>query len=130
MKRETTQRVIIGVVGLAVAVTVWWVAQRRPLAFTREIQGTVIAVDPAARTASLEFPHPRTGELLTLEGSVPADCEIRVNGKPATIADVHVGDVVRVKGHVDASKHITARWVHIQRPATTQPSDVTTTQSA
>ncbi len=59
--------------------------------------GTVAAVDPQARTVSLKK---KKGERVL---QLDAKSELQINGKPATLANVKVGDYAHGKLHKDAS---------------------------
>jgi hypothetical protein len=96
----------------------------------REISGTVLSVDPDERTASIEFIHPRTGKAFQLTGHVPETCDITIDGKPATLRDIRVGDVVRAQGALANDKTITVNWARIQRAANTATAHGATTTHA
>jgi len=84
----------------------------------REITGTVTSLDPTARTASLVFAHPKTGEPIELSGQVPLECDIRIDDKPAQIAELKVGDVVQVRATIHNNAKITANRIRVTRGTT------------
>jgi hypothetical protein len=63
----------------------------------------------------LEFVHPRSGQTMSVTGTIPADCPIFVDGAPAQLPDLRVGDQVAVRGTVFADRTITPQWVRVQR---------------
>ncbi len=92
----------------------------------RDLEGvTITQLDADARVAEIEFVHPKTGRKHTLASDVPVDCEIVVDGLPARLAALRVGDVVDVRGEIRRSLfgvEVTPLRVQVQRaPATTQP---------
>jgi hypothetical protein len=69
--------------------------------FVHEASGTVVAVDSAARTAKLEMIDPANGATRQFDGAIPETCKITVNGTPATLADLRVGDAVQVRVRIE-----------------------------
>ena len=77
------------------------------------------------RSAEMEMPDPKGGTAMSVPGTVPENCVITVNGKPATLQDVRVGDRVRVTAEIrkwktDAGqklKEIVPHSVDVVRPA-------------
>lgn len=66
----------------------------------REVEATITFVDPVARRASIETTHPKSGAAVEVNGEVPSECMITVNGEPADLADLQVGDVAIVRGRI------------------------------
>ena len=68
------------------------------------IDGTITYLDLASRSAGLEYVSPRNGRLRELAGKVPENCDIRLNGSPAALDDLQVGDRANVKVLWDTEK--------------------------
>jgi hypothetical protein len=68
---------------------------------SHEGQGTITSIDAAARTATVEAIDPANGNRRDYVGSVPAECPITINGKPAKLEDLRVGDLARVRVRSD-----------------------------
>jgi hypothetical protein len=66
--------------------------------------GTIRSLDLASRRATLEVILPATGATRQLEGEVPVGCKIEINGKPANLEDLRVGDTVQVRARIDRSR--------------------------
>ncbi|MFH1747115.1 MAG: hypothetical protein ABIG44_08735 [Planctomycetota bacterium] len=86
------------------------------------ITGTITALDVSSRTATLEFVHPKSGRTITLEGSVPLDCDIRIDDRPADLADLRVGEEASVGGAIHGDMSVTANWVRISRATVSDPT--------
>ncbi len=69
--------------------------------FVHEASGTVVAVDPAARTAKLEMIDPANRATRQFDGAIPETCTITVNGRRATLADLRVGDAVQARVRIE-----------------------------
>lgn len=112
---------VIGVVVLASALAGWQIVRPGGPPRERTLSGAVITqLDVAARTAEIEFIHPKTGDSVRLSGRVPPACEIQVNGLPATLAELRVGDMVDVGGTVQRrllTYVVEAHWVSAARRA-------------
>jgi len=89
------------------------------------VEGAVTFVDAASRRERLKYQDPKSGAAIELSGEVPPDRTIMINGEPATLADVRVGDHGRAKGQLTLGprapgakreKRIIARWVQMCRP--------------
>ena len=101
-KNENKTRLIIAIVGLVVVGGLWaglkgWHNE------TKYPRGTVLAVDPVARTATIEVIHARSGHKIKLNGNVPENCAITIDDRPAKLGDIRVGDRVlleRVGGDI------------------------------
>jgi hypothetical protein len=83
----------------------------------RTISGRITSIDTNSRTASLEFVHPKTGETLRLHGQVPLDCDIRIDDRPATLAELQPGERVEVEGIVHRDRTLSAIRVRVSRSA-------------
>ena len=91
------------------------------------MSGTVTSIDLQTRNASIEITHPETGRTLLIEGYVPPECDIRINGMPVELSALRVGDQAEVEGTLQRGEPISVNWVRVQRlaPATepaTSPS--------
>jgi len=124
MRKDTQKRVVIAVVAIAVVIVVGSLYRKRHQTNVYQTQGTITGIDVARRQASLEFTHPKSGQHFQLAGEVPEDCRISIDDKPATLADLKVGDTVRVEGTIDSSKRVTAKaiWAMRTRPTATAPT--------
>jgi hypothetical protein len=127
MAHPARARIIIAVIGIVVVAMVGITVVRR---LTRErdrtITATILAIDPQARTASIEFVHPKTGKTLELEGRVPEECDIQIDGRPAKLSDLRVGERAEVNGTIHANITLSANWVRVTRAAKTTPVPGTT----
>ncbi len=116
---------IIGVVfvaGLAISVV-----RRMPKEKTVTITGRITKLDVASRAASIQFVHPKSGKTMTADGQVPLDCDLQIDGKPARIEDLRVGDEGEVKGTLHRDYSVTASWVRVTRQPPTTTSAPTAT---
>lgn len=85
--------VIIGLIVL-VALAGGYMYWQNMTMFTRT--GTVTFVDVDNRIAELEMADPDGGSM-TKPGTVPMDCEILIDGKPAKLEDIKIGDKVTAR---------------------------------
>jgi hypothetical protein len=112
------------VFGVIVVAAVAW--QVRRLAQPREYElktATVIKFDAAQRSGEIEFIHPKSGQAMTVTAKdIPADCLVLINGKPGTLADVHVGDTVAVRGLIYADQSVKPQRIRVTRPETATQS--------
>ncbi|GEM_PF-2333200 len=120
-KRIVTWTVLVAA-GLA---AIGWQAMR----LTRPREGvlrlaTVTKLDVASRSGEISFVHPRSGQPMTIAAEhIPAECEITVDGRPATLADVRVGDTVSAGGLIYPDHTVSPRWLHVTRAtSTTRPA--------
>lgn len=116
--------IIIGIVVIAIVAIRMRTSSETKV---RELKGAVVTkFDPAARTAEIEFKHPKSGKPMRLAGTVTPECEVLVNNEPAELAELRVGDKVDVRGviHQGFTEYtVEARWVNAHRPtAETQPT--------
>ena len=88
---------------------------------TREITGKVLAIDVAGRKAAMEFVHPKTGKAFQLDGHVPPECDIKIDGKPGQLSDLKVGETIDVFGTLYRNGNMEAKWVKVTRSAS-QPA--------
>lgn len=121
MGTESRKRIATALIGVAVLATAglgYAYRELRPKVHT--VEGTIVQLDPESRRATIEIRHPRTGQLIDVRGEVPADCEIHIDGQPASLADLKLGERARVQGTITVNGRITARWVRVHR--TEQPT--------
>ena len=86
-----------------------------------EGQGTITAIDLANRRATVEAIDPANGIKRDYVGSVPKDCPISINGKPAQFEDLKEGDLARVRVHSDRK----AEKINGKRPMVAEFIEVT-----
>lgn len=96
--------IVVGVIVILVAAGIWYATSDGKRSKIIEAEGRVTFVDYEARQAEIELPDPKRPQPMTIEGEVPADCKFTMNGKPATLEDVRVGDKVRVKASLSKWK--------------------------
>lgn len=131
MPKPTRKRLLIATGGIVVilAAVCIVVALCVPHEQVRTVIGTITHINLATRTATIEFIHPKSGRTLAIDGTAPPDCDIRIDGQPAQLTDLRIGEEVEVEGTIHGDMTITANWVRVARagrPATTTP---TTTHS-
>lgn len=114
--------IVVALGVIVVAVVAWKTVQAmQPRAFELAT-ATVTKLDVEKRTAEIEFVHPKSGRTMKATGSVPRDCSITIDGEPATLADIRVGDVGSL-GAIGRGYSVEADWVRIRRQqATSQPA--------
>lgn len=119
MTRQTRTIVVIAVV-VAVAVG-YFIFVNMPRVF--DVEGTITWIDPEKNEASIEFLASWSGKIHEITGRVPTDCEILLNGEPATLADLEAGDSAKVKAeYVRKTKTIRPLRVQVTRPAGSTPT--------
>ena len=93
-------RVLIGVV-LLVGVVAWLVvADRKPSQAEVSVRGEIVHLDAAARTGSIEYTSPETGEAVEVSARIAEKATISLNGRPATLGDLLPGDSVAVTARI------------------------------
>jgi len=85
--------VILGLLVLG-AIAVGYMYLTQGVLFTRT--GTVVFVDVEKRLASLEWQE-GDGPAKSKDGQVHPDCKITIDGKPAGLEDIEVGDQVTAR---------------------------------
>lgn len=128
MTKDMKTRIIVAVIGVAIVVVVGTQYRKTRTKSLHQTQGTILSIDVASRQATIEFVHPKSGQRFQLAGDVPADCNIHIDGKPATLADLKVGEQVRVEGTVGRDKHVVAKSVWVTRAPTTTSAPTATTR--
>ncbi len=123
MSSAARTRIIIAVIGIVVVVSLG-VAYLRlmPRELVRTITGTILSIDATGRTASIAFVHPKTGQTHELTGRVPPECDIQINGQPAQMTDLKIGERIEVNGTLHSDNSISANWVHVTRGSGTLPA--------
>lgn len=125
MKPATTKGLLLALIGLIVLGGVSWQVWRltRPRDYTLK-SATITQIDAARRTGEVEFVHPKSGQTMRVTANyIPPECEITINGEPATLADVRVGDTVAVHGTAYADNTVKPAWVRVKRTTgATQPA--------
>lgn len=122
MDNNLKRRVGIAIVGVVVIAGVWGTVKWRGTGWvTRTVEGTIVELDPATRRATLEVIHPKTGEPIRIPGRVPPECSLEIDGAPARLADLRIGDTAKVRGSIGVSKQISVEWVKVFR--TRSPND-------
>lgn len=129
MAGASRTRLIIVVVAIAVVVVLGSVIAHRVFrGEVRTITGTVARIDLQTRIASIELVHPKTGRRLQIDGAVPPDCDIRIDGKSARLSDLRVGEQATVEGVIHWNGSISANWVRVTRAADSAPAPPADTQ--
>lgn len=128
--RKIALLVVLAVIGLGL---VAWEMTRlmRPRAFNVR-SATITRIDPARRSGEVEFIHPKSGQLTIVAAeNIPEDCEIEIDGHPATVDDVRVGDTVAITGmFYPQNQSAVPRSIHVTRMnAATQPTSAATVPS-
>lgn len=79
------------------------------------VTGRIVRIDLEARTAAIEFRHPKSGQLMTVEGDIPTACDIQIDGRPASLADLQVDETITVRGTIHWDHSISAEWARVTR---------------
>lgn len=127
MSQTAKKGLILAVIAVvAVAGVAWRVTRGARKPQVREIAGaTITKLDPATKTAEIEFLHQKTGRDIKIAGKIAPDCQILINDQPAAFGDLKVGDVATVKG-VQSGYSVEAQSVRVRRGAAqTQPLPAT-----
>jgi hypothetical protein len=108
--------IIFGLAAAAIGLSIATDNRTRPFD-TYKVNGTISRLDPEQHEAALEYKQPQTGRLLNKSLTVPADCEIRLNRRPANLADLRIGDHALVTVNcVKATKELRVLTVQVDRP--------------
>lgn len=126
--RKRRLLIIAGLLIVGVSVIGWETARRLGQTQTRVVEGTIVQVDVTKHRAAIEIIHPKTGKPLRIEGIVPAECDIQIDGVPARMEDLCVGEHVRTEGTIHPDYTIVANWVRVSRRAVPAASQATATQ--
>jgi len=115
-------RLAVAVVGAVIVLGVAsWIANTKANKPPRERRGIITKVDYASRKGSLKFVHPKTNDAIEVPGEIAPDCVIEIDGKPAQITDVRVGDSAIVRASVRSGNVIVSGLKIIRAPAS-QPA--------
>jgi hypothetical protein len=108
-------RIIAVAGGILLVVAVGLVAARLVLR-ERHVAHVVkiVRIDVPTRTAAIELIHPRTGQPLEIEGVVPLGCEITIDGRPADLGELIVGEQAFVEASIRGNS-ITPQRVAVKR---------------
>ncbi len=130
MAKNDKIRIGVGIIGVVLVLVIGSKMRSSDKPKEREIEGTITAVNVSLRTASVEFVHPKTGQTMTISSEIPPDCDIQIDGKPAQLEDVRVGESARVVGTMQKDKSVTVRAVRITRTTGTVPAAAPATRPA
>lgn len=112
------------VAAVAAVLCVQALVQRAAGPAKHEAKGTILSIDTANRRAVLEVIDPANGATRQFHGAIAENCAITINGMPATLADLRVGDVAQVRARSergpsvsdrDQRSLIVAEFVHVTR---------------
>ena len=121
---NTTTRVAVALIGAIVVIgAASWITSAKSNKPPRERRGVITKVDYATRRGSLKFVHPKTNDAIEVEGEIPTDCAIEIDGSPGKITDIRVGDdaIVKVSVRRNTGTVIVSGLKIIRAPAT-QPA--------
>jgi hypothetical protein len=127
-RRQKKPWVIAALLILCVVAIGWETTRRIGQTQVRTAEGTIVQIDTATRQAVFEIVHPKTGKPLRIEGSVPQECDIQIDGKAAQLADLRVGEKVRAEGTIYPDLAIVVNWVRVHRPVAATASQPTATR--
>ncbi len=123
MTKDTRTRVIVGIIGVVVVLAIATQVRKGKSKTIRQIEGKITAVDVVTRTASIEFVHPKSGQVHEISSYVPPNCEIMIDGQPGEMADIQVGEMVRAEGAIGRDNEVSVKRVWVSRKgAATQPA--------
>ncbi len=80
-----------------------------------QVEATITKIKLEKQRARFEFIHPQTGDIAQLGSSIPDSCEILIDGKPATLANLRVGDKVTARGLVYPGGRVVGTMLHAHR---------------
>lgn len=117
MTSRARKVILLVAIGVVVLAAVGWQVRRltRPRTYLLKA-ATITKLDPQARTAEIEFTHPKSGRTMRVPGLIPADCQIYINDTPATLTDLQVGDSVSGQVVIHYDQSVTPTWVRVKRP--------------
>ena len=124
--KNASKRVALGLAAFVVCVAIVLPRFRGPA--SREVNGTVTQVDVANRRATLEFMDSANGTMGEVTGEVPESCLVTIDGAPAVLSDVRVGDAVVARALIERrkeagnrSKRIVAEELRVTRAKRENP---------
>jgi hypothetical protein len=122
MASATFRRRVVAAAGIGVAAVVAIsLALQGATGTAHTVEGIVSHIDLSTRTAAIELIQKKTGLPIEVSSQVPPNCDIRIDGRPADLADLRVGQRVRVHARLHTDRTITVEWVRAEsdRPTTT-----------
>ncbi len=113
---STKKTRIIAVAGGILLVAALGLVAARVVLRERHVEHVVkiTRIDVQTREAAIELIHPRTGQPLEIEGVVPLGCEITIDGRPADLSELIVGEQAFVEASIRGNS-ITAQRVAVTR---------------
>lgn len=122
-------RLLIAIIaGVAAAAAGANYVLQQTMGMNRRTEFTLTSLDVATRTAKIEVVLPKNGKRITLSAEVPADCEIYVDGVPAAMSEIRVGDRGEAEGVIYRTGKLIAKRVTVTRSAA--PGAATSSPSA
>ena len=117
------RRMWIGIGGMLLLATlaigqVWRATQPRRV----QGAGRITHLDLPARRATLEITHPKSGKTMELAGQMADDCVIRIDGRPARLEDLQVGEIIQVEALLYSGEKIVATSILARRAGPATPS--------
>ncbi len=125
--------IVILALVLVAGIVTWRVARPKPGNIRQLNDATITRIDAGAGAAEIEFVHPKTGQTMRLSATVGPNCSITLDGKPATIRDLRVGDKIDVRGVVKKDffgASVEPQQVTVRRGNTATPAAATASQPA
>ncbi len=124
MKRKQIISIVVVVVFVAGLALVTRLANPDIRVFV--VEGTITWLNAAERKMSIQYTSPRKRKLREKTADVPEDCEIILDGKPASLGDLKAGDLIELKVEYQKStKKLRPIWGKVNRSAkaaATKPS--------
>jgi hypothetical protein len=106
---------LVVVVCAGVSGAVGWQVRRATRAREYTLRDArIVAIDPANGAGEIEFVHPRTGQTVRVTASMPPECDLTIDGRPATATDIRVGDRLSVRCTIRRNQAV-PHWVRIVR---------------
>ncbi|MEE8168931.1 MAG: hypothetical protein V3T70_00150 [Phycisphaerae bacterium] len=97
---------------VAIAAGVYY---RMTLTESHTLSGRIRMIDQANRSATLEIINSENGQTIEITGDVLPDCQITLNGRPAALSDLVLGDEVVVDGERHRNHRLTAHRIQATR---------------
>ncbi len=85
-----TTKIGLGLAGAIVIAAAGYFLIMHPRTYV--VDGTITWLNMDLRQAGMQFKHPTKGLLRDKVVTIPPDCQIALNDRPAKLEDVHVGD--------------------------------------
>lgn len=93
------RNIVIAVVAVAIIVVAVVVVRR--FTAVHDVKGTITYLDPARRVASVEVIDPANGKTREFRGFAADDCVVIINGQPAQLTDLRLGDTAQIRVRVE-----------------------------